>query len=227
MCKADKESMKNASRAVHNLPDPATNGPAGPGGGVIDWCFSEKSASPEIMDGDTGSVRGKRKSAISARDAQIAMYLQDRPTLSDKKVSKAFNDSAACASQTGTSAKGSGRISLSSIKEPAKAPVSARESQGIKTTKALESEKRASQGKAQPKKIKGNTQDDSTDQGRVKRRSAVAAEDAQFARHLQDREWTARKPVKMSEEEDAAHHHLSRNQAGCPFFFHSLVRCSI
>jgi hypothetical protein len=166
------------------------------------------------MDGDTGSMRGKRKSAISARDAQIAMYLQDRPTLSDKKVSKTFCDSSAHPFQSGTIGKGSGRISVSSIKEPAKTPASPRESQGIKLPKAVESEKKAIPGKAQSKKIKENGQDDSTDQGRVKRRSAVAAEDAQFARHLQDREWTARKPVKMSEEEDAAHHHLSRNQAG-------------
>ncbi len=169
------------------------------------------------MDGDTGSMRGKRKSAISARDAQIAMYLQDRPSMSDKRVSKAFCDSA---SQSGTSAKGSSRITSSSIKEMAKTPVSARESQEIKTPKAAECDKKAIQGKAQqPKKIKGNAQDDSTDQGRVKRRSAVAAEDAQFARNLQDREWTTRKPVKVSEEEDAAHHHLSRNQAGCLHFF--------
>jgi hypothetical protein len=167
------------------------------------------------MDGDTGSTRGKRKSAISARDAQIAMYLQDRPMISDKKVSKTFCDASAFPFQTGTVSKGSGRISASSTKEPAKTPASAREIQGMKNSKALESEKKAIPGKAQSKKIKGNADDDPTDQGRVKRRSAVAAEDAQFARHLQDREWTARKPVKMSEEEDAAHHHLSRNQAGC------------
>ena len=176
--------------------------------------FRKKSGLPKIMDGDTGSMRGKRKSAISARDAQIAMYLQDRPTLSDKKVSKTFCDSSEYPFQSGTISKASGRTPAS-IKEPAKTPASARESQGIKIPKAVESEKKAIQGKAQTKKIKGNAQDDSTDQGRVKRRSAVAAEDAQFARHLQDREWTARKPVKMSEEEDAAHHHLSRNQAGC------------
>lgn len=170
------------------------------------------------MDGDQSNTRGKRKSAISARDAQIAMLLQDRPLLSDKRGSKALFESSASTFSSIT--KSPTRTPASSIKERPKSSSVSRDCQISKIVKTVESEKAPSQCKLQQKKMKvepkGKPIDESEESGRVKRRSAVAAEDAQFARHLQDREYTTRKSFKMSEEEDAAQHHLSRNPAGRP-----------
>jgi hypothetical protein len=169
------------------------------------------------MDADQGSIRGKRKSAISARDAQIAMLLQDRPLLTDKRGSKALFESSA--STFSSNSKAATRMTSTSNKElrPKSSPTP-RGCQTSKIMKTVECEKAPAQSKLQQKKVKvetnGKAIDDSEESGRVKRRSAVAAEDAQFARHLLDREYTTRKSFKMSEEEDAAQHHLSRNPAG-------------
>ena len=167
------------------------------------------------MEGDRDSSRAKRKSAISARDAQIAMYLQDRPMISDMRAAKACFESSASTFAVANSKPG--RIIASSIKDRTKSSSTPRERNTSNTSKSFESDKAPTQTKSQPKNATAESKrndEDPEDKGRVKRRSAVAAEDAQFARHLQDREYTVRKYSKMSEEEDLAHHHLSRNPAG-------------